>query len=242
MIGVCIPAHDEERHIVACLRAVMRAAGHARLDHEAVRVVVVLDDCRDRTSRLAAAWPVQCLVVSARNVGAARALGARHLLNAGARWLSFTDADTCVSPDWLANQLCLNADVVCGTVAVAGWGEHGAHADRARRAFSRQYQDRDGHRHVHGANLGVSASAYQQIGGFAALSCSEDQALVDKLEQSGARIAWTSLPRVTTSARPYSRVQGGFASALRQGWEPEPAGACDQADPDDGRAPSCHCV
>lgn len=220
MIGICIPAHNEERHIVACLRAATRAARHPSLSAEVVRIVVVLDHCRDRTAQLSAAWPVHCLAIQARNVGVARALGARHLLDAGARWLAFTDADTRVSPGWLVDQLSLNAEVVCGTVNVSGWHEHGVRAQGARRLFARQYQDRDGHRHVHGANLGIEALAYQRFGGFSALPCSEDQALVDKLEQGGARIAWTCLPRVTTSARPYSRVEGGFASALRQGWGP----------------------
>jgi hypothetical protein len=124
-----------------------------------------------------------------------------------------------VSARWLVDQLSLGAEVVCGTVGVSGWAQHGAHARQARRRFATHYQDQDGHRHVHGANLGIEAHAYRHIGGFAALACSEDQALVDRLEQGGARIAWTALPRVTTSARPYSRVEGGFASALRQGWD-----------------------
>lgn len=219
MIGICIPAHNEEHCIAACLRAATRAARHPALAAEAVRIVVVLDHCRDRTAQRSAAWPVHCLTLQARNVGIARALGARHLLDAGARWLAFTDADTRVSPGWLVDQLSLDAEVVCGTVTVAGWDSHGVHAQRARRQFARQYQDREGHRHVHGANLGIEARAYERTGGFAPLPCSEDQALVDKLEQGGARIAWTCLPRVTTSARPYSRVEGGFASALRQSWD-----------------------
>lgn len=243
MIGVCIPAHNEERHIEDCLSAVMRASRHRRLGREAVRIVVVLDHCDDETARLAAGWPVDLLTVQARNVGVARAVGAQHLLDAGARWLAFTDADTCVSPGWLADQLSLDAEVVCGTVSVTGWDAHGEFAQRARRAFAAHYHDRDGHRHVHGANLGIAAHTYQRIGGFAALTCSEDQALVDKLEAGGAHIAWSCLPRVSTSARPYSRVEGGFATALRMGWDDEPDGPGAQADRDEeGRAPSCHCL
>lgn len=219
MIGICIPAHNEERMIGACLRAATRAARHPLLAAERVEIVVVLDRCRDRTEQLSAAWPVQCLRVEAGNVGVARAFGAQHLLDAGARWLAFTDADTRVSARWLVDQLSLGAEVVCGTVGVSGWAQQGAHARQAQRRFATHYQDQDGHRHVHGANLGIEAHAYRHIGGFAALACSEDQALVDRLEQGGARIAWTALPRVTTSARPYSRVEGGFASALRQGWD-----------------------
>lgn len=218
MIGICIPAHDEEVHIAACLRAATRAARHPSLHAEVVKIVVVLDHCQDRTAALSAVWPVQCLSIQARNVGVARAAGAQHLLDAGARWLAFTDADTRVSVGWLVDQLSLGAEVVCGTVGVSGWKAHGVHASAARRRFAQHYQDRDGHRHVHGANLGIDANAYRRFGGFAALSCSEDQALVDKLEQGGARIAWSCLPRVTTSARPHSRVEGGFATALRDGW------------------------
>jgi len=215
MIGICIPAHDEERHIAACLRAVTQAARHPLLQAEPVRIVVVLDYCRDGTARLAAAWPVQCLAIRARNVGVARATGSQLLLDAGARWLSHTDADTIVSPRWLVDQLSLAADVVCGTVGVAGWAAHGPRAQALQRHFAAHYQDRDGHRHVHGANLGVAAQAYRRVGGFAPLTCSEDQTLVDRMAQAGCTIAWTALPRVTTSARPYSRVEGGFATALR---------------------------
>ncbi|CAB3921013.1 glycosyltransferase family 2 protein [Achromobacter mucicolens] len=244
MIGVCIPAHNEERHIEDCLRTVLRASRHARLGGEAVRIAVVLDHCVDRTAGIVAGWPVDLLTVHARNVGVARAAGAHHLLDAGARWLAFTDADTNVSPDWLADQLSLNAEVVCGTISVAGWEAHGAFAQRARGAFAAHYQDRDGHRHVHGANLGVAAHVYRRIGGFAALTCSEDQALVDKLEAGGAHIAWSCLPRVTTSARPYSRVEGGFATALRRGWDA--AAGVEGAQPDpapdgEGGTPFCHC-
>lgn len=80
------------------------------------------------------------------------------------------------------------------------------------------YQDRDGHRHVHGANLGIAASIYRTLGGFEALACSEDQALIDRFERAGVAIAWTARPRVVTSARPFSRINGGFASTLRRAW------------------------
>ncbi|MFJ2991273.1 glycosyltransferase [Pandoraea sp. NPDC087047] len=217
MIGVCIPAHNEQDDINRCLGSVRRAALHPDLQGERVKIVVVLDACTDRTAEIAGAWPVTLLRENCCNVGLARASGARHLVAAGARWLAFTDADTVVSEAWLVHQLSLRSLVVCGTVGVANWASHGAHAERARANFLSGYRDRDGHRHVHGANLGMDAQVYRRLGGFEALSCSEDQALVDKLERAGVPIAWTALPRVVTSARPYSRVEGGFATALRQG-------------------------
>jgi len=227
MIGVCIPAHNEERDIARCLDSVLVAARHPGLGGEPVQVVVVLDDCTDGTAALAAAWPVTTLSTQVRNVGLARSAGARHLLTEGARWLAFTDADTVVSPAWLYHQLSLGANVVCGTVGVVGWERHGPHAVQARQAFLAAYQDRDDHRHVHGANFGISAQTYQDIGGFDALACSEDQALVDRLVSAGVAIAWSALPRVQTSARPFSRVEGGFASTLRQAWSSLDGTACE---------------
>ncbi|VVE84655.1 glycosyl transferase [Pandoraea sputorum] len=166
MIGICIPAHNEQAHIDRCLAAVLRAARHAGLAGEPVRVVVVLDACTDATAERVKAWPVTALSVQARNVGMARDSGARVLLAAGARWLAFTDADTIGSPAWLVDQLSLGAQVVCGTVDVMHWHAHGVHAPQARAAFLATYQDRDGHRHVHGANLGIDASVYERLGGL----------------------------------------------------------------------------
>lgn len=218
MIGVCIPAHDEEDLIGRCLDSVFCAAAHADLQGETVAVVVVLDSCQDATESAVRRWPAIPLPIAARNVGKARALGSEYLLLLGARWLAFTDADTTVSRSWLAEQLALQSDVVCGTVQVADWSAHGVQADTARRHFETTYTDRDGHRHVHGANLGISAWHYRQAGGFDARTCGEDQDLVDRLAAGGARIAWSARPRVMTSGRAYSRVADGFAGALRQGW------------------------
>jgi hypothetical protein len=80
-----------------------------------------------------------------------------------------------------------------------------AHPHSVREYFRKTYVDADGHRHVHGANLGVSAEAYRRAGGFPPLTCSEDVALVDRLIATGARIAWSAAPRVITSARRFWR-------------------------------------
>jgi len=214
MIGIVIPAHNEQHTIADCLAAALEAARNPRLLGEPVLLVVVLDSCCDDTRYIVEAHGVEVLHVDARNVGVARATGAEWLLAQGARWLAFTDADTCVSGDWLAEQLDLDADVVCGTVAVDDWTPHGENAGLIRLHFSETYFDRDGHRHIHGANLGVSADAYLRAGGFPRLACSEDVAFVGALQACGASIAWSARPRVTTSARCQARAVGGFADAL----------------------------
>ena len=213
MIGVAIPAHNEALVLAQCLQSVLRAA-RALPDAEEVRVVVVLDACTDGTRDVAEGFGVHVLATGACNVGMARAAGADYLLAHGVRWLAFTDADTEVAGDWLHRQLALRCDAVCGTVAVRDWSCHGVAALALAAHFAASYTDADGHRHIHGANLGVCAQAYRRAGGFPPLSCHEDVALVRALEASGARIAWSASPRVFTSARRHVRARGGFGDAL----------------------------
>jgi glycosyltransferase involved in cell wall biosynthesis len=216
VIGVVVPAHNEAALVGDCLAAAVRAAQHPGLNGESVEIMVVLDHCTDDTADIVAAWPVDALTVSLRNVGAARAHGAEALLARGARWLAFTDADSVVAADWLVQQLQLETDVVCGTIQVDEWSDHAQHAASLHRHFLRTYNDADGHRHIHGANLGISANAYRQVGGFLPLATSEDVALVEALQHAGARIAWSAAPRVVTSARRCARAPAGFAAALCQ--------------------------
>lgn len=225
MIGAVVPAHNEEALLGCCLAALAVAARHAALSGETVRIVVVLDACTDRSEAIACAAGVEVVTVTARNVGVARATGAARLLADGARWLAFTDADSRVSPDWLAVQLSLGVEAVCGSICVDSWD---AHPPVVREVFAGIYRDRDGHRHVHGANLGVCASAYRRAGGFPPLACREDVALVERLIAIGAQIAWSAAPRVVTSARIASRVRGGFGDTLA-GWADEAPPATHQS-------------
>ncbi|MGF6772166.1 glycosyltransferase involved in cell wall biosynthesis [Paraburkholderia sp. GAS199] len=213
MIGVIVPAHNEEGLLAPCLAALIEASRHADLAGEAVRIVVVLDACTDFSGAIARAYGVETLDVEARNVGVARGTGADFLLADSARWLAFTDADSRVSPAWLVAQLALDADAVCGSIAVDDW-DWRTHPENVREYFRKTYVDADGHRHIHGANLGVCAEAYRRAGGFPPLTCSEDVALVDRLIATGARIAWSAAPRVTTSARTAVRAHGGFGDTL----------------------------
>jgi glycosyltransferase involved in cell wall biosynthesis len=160
-----------------CLASVLAVARTPELQGERVLVVVVADSCSDDTARIAEAAGAIAIAVNCRNVGQARAAGAVRALDAGALWLVFTDA---------------------GTVAVEDWHDHG---ERMRSHHARNYEDRDGHRHIHGANLGVCAHAYQSAGGFPPLQSSEDVALVNALIASGAHVAWSAAPRVVISAR-----------------------------------------
>ncbi|WP_287810200.1 glycosyltransferase [Pseudomonas sp.] len=211
MIGVVIPAHNEATYIEQCLASVNLAAGHPRLAGIRVEVLVVLDDCTDDTGALAHAAGVTTLAVTFRNVGRSRALGAQVMIEEGAQWLAFTDADTQVPFDWLARQLDFEADAVCGTVQVDSW-EH--HAPEVRDSYLAAYRFVEGHRHIHGANLGLSAKAYLSAGGFQHLAAHEDVQLVADLERTGARIVWTATHPVVTSARRDFKCREGFGDYL----------------------------
>ena len=213
MIAVIVPAHDEQEHIGDCLSAVNLASRSKLLLNEPVALFVVTDACTDKTGAIARRMGATVIEVNERNVGKARAAGAECALAAGARWLAFTDADSLVGCDWLAAQLALACDAVCGTVAVNDWGDYG---ERMQRHYQLTYTDADGHRHIHGANLGVSAAAYQRAGGFQALASSEDVALVEALLGSGASVAWSAAPRVVTSSRKTFRAPAGFGATLER--------------------------
>ena len=211
MIGVVIPAHNEEKHITDCLTSVVHAAKHPGLRRQLVTVLVVLDDCSDNTATLVSAQSVEKLYVSFQNVCKARATGVQELLTAGAQWLAFTDADTVVPYDWLARQIEFNADAVCGTVEVDSWNEHG---DLVRSKYLELYQFIENHRHIHGGNLGLSAEAYRNAGGFQHLDAHEDVHLVADLEWIGARIVWTATNPVVNSAGRDYKCRGGFGEYL----------------------------
>lgn len=194
------------------MRSVCLAGRHPLLCNEKILVIVVADDCSDYTESFATAAGSIVLSVFKRNVGRARALGAELAIAHGARWLAFTDADTQVAPDWLSGQLTCQADAVCGVIDIKDWTGHPVNV---KEEFYKTYRDVDDHRHIHGANLGCSPTAYLKAGGFQPLTFNEDVALVDALIATGAAIAWSNQIRVFTSARLDSRTPWGFGATLR---------------------------
>lgn len=222
-IAVIVPAHNEADLLGPCLASIHRA-----LDHPAVRgirscVVVTLDSCTDGSDRIAerALRPTDALVaIEARNVGVARSVGVAHALrvldvDVDGVWIANTDADTVVPSHWLARQVsrARTVDAVAGVVRVADWSSRSL---EIRDAFDRGYQGTwlRRHRHVHGANLGVRASAYASVGGFGDHRCSEDHALWNALRAHGHALRASRRVWVTTSARRIGRAPGGFADTL----------------------------
>jgi glycosyltransferase involved in cell wall biosynthesis len=220
-VGVVVPAHNEEALLPACLAALRRAARQVSVP---VRVVVAADSCTDRTTAVAHAYGARVIGLEARRVGAARAAGMAEVLRlkAGASpdlaaiWLATTDADTVVPSGWLRRQVGhadQGWDVVLGRVAVADWSEHPPHVPAA---FAVRYESGDRpHPHVHGANIGIRASAYRAAGGFPPLRSAEDHALVAAAAETGCSVLRADDVTVETSGRRHARAPHGFSHLLQ---------------------------
>jgi glycosyltransferase involved in cell wall biosynthesis len=222
-VAVVVPAHDEEELLPASLAACQAALRPVALalGESAVHLLVVADACADQTAERARQAGASVIEIRARNVGAARAAGfgealrrTRHI-NPEAVWLATTDADTIVPPDWLTRQLGhaeRGCDAVVGTVTVSDWNTYPA---GMQAIFAAHYGQGQGpHRHVHGANLGMTAFAYLAAGGFRDLRTAEDHAFVDALEAAGQEILRTTDVMVLTSARRRARAPHGFSHLL----------------------------
>lgn len=213
MIAVTLPAHNEEQLIAACLQSLKVAALHPALRDEQVVIVVALDRCSDATGWICERFGVEVITVDAGCVGVARAAASERALALGARWIGCTDADSVVPPDWLARQLQCGASAFCGVVAVGDWLDY---PQAVREQFLQGEHAVDGHPHVHGANMGFSAVAYRQCGGFAPLATGEDVALIQAMHGAGMQVARLASPRVMTSARRHARAPHGFSDFLRR--------------------------
>jgi glycosyltransferase involved in cell wall biosynthesis len=218
VVGVVVPARNEELLLPGCLDAIEAAAAALAVP---VHIVVALDRCSDASAAIVASYPsIHMVETDAGNVGAARGQGVEQVLRlacgapADRIWLATTDADSVVPPDWLSQQLGLAGrgwEVVVGTVIVDDWSDHPPETGPLWHA---SYRSVEHHPHVHGANLGCSAAAYLDAGGWAPLETDEDVALLAALAHR--KVIRTATLPVVTSARRDPRAVGGFGDTLRE--------------------------
>jgi glycosyltransferase involved in cell wall biosynthesis len=93
-ISVVIPAHNEERYLAECLRALQRQT-YPRSHFE---LIVVDNASTDATPAIARRYGALVEAEPVLNIGRARQRGARA---ARGEIIASTDADTVVPPDWL---------------------------------------------------------------------------------------------------------------------------------------------
>lgn len=225
-VGVVVPARDEEDHIDECLAGIRMS-----LEREpAVRsswIVVVADSCSDSTgerARAALGNKGEVIECEVRSPGTARRLGVEALLRRYATvdlsriWIANTDADSTPAPDWIHRQLRFAAQEYTGVAGVVHVNSiEGLSADDVATLFKYYIVNDDGsHPHVHGANLGIRADAYVDVGGWSDLPLAEDHCLWARMKaRSWSTISSTSCV-VVTSGRLVGRAMGGFADSLRR--------------------------
>jgi cellulose synthase/poly-beta-1,6-N-acetylglucosamine synthase-like glycosyltransferase len=163
---------------------------------------------------------VECSVGSpgtARRLGVAAVMDHFRAENARSVWLANTDADTRVPPDWITTHL-QYADADAGAVAGIVQLDAEGLQPNVQELYRTTYKiGSDGtHRHVHGANLGVRADAYLDVGGWSDVTVSEDHCLWGRLWRRGWRLRSPAASVVHTSGRLLGRATGGFADTLRR--------------------------
>lgn len=220
-IVVVVPVHDEEALLGRSLAALGAAVGEARRQGVRCEVRIVLDSSTDASAAIAARHPFPVLVCRARCVGGARAAGIAAALEQVAAippsrvWIANTDADSAVPSDWLTDQRFhadRGADVYLGTVRP----DFADLTPRHRRHWLDSHVRGRPNGHVHGASLGIRASRYLEVGGFADLAEHEDVDLVERCVRSGAPTAASDAAEVLTSGRHTGRTPGGYARYLRE--------------------------
>lgn len=223
-VGIVVPARDEARRVLRCLRGVV-ASVHALPPRIESAICLVADRCADDTvphARTVLRDDQILLNRAVRTIGEIRDLGCRHLLAAlrqhdpnGVLLLS-TDADSVVPPHWATGHLRLidaGTDAVAGMVELAGRSLSPRLAARHATVLARSRRG-DGHGNVYAANLAVRADAYLAVGGFGAVECGEEQALWRRLGAAHRVRRYATEPVVRTSARRSGRARGGLADLL----------------------------
>jgi glycosyltransferase involved in cell wall biosynthesis len=240
---VAVPARDEAERVGACVEALTRQRGldGAPLPAGAVKVVVLANNCRDRTAETARACGGAVEVLEAdlprasANAGGAR----RAAMEAAAvraqtadALICTTDADSRPRPDWIAR---LWQGLDGGAEAVAGAVDFDPdEAGRLRFSDIRRQESLysalqaeiiarvdpelhnpwPNHIWAWGANLAVTAAAYRRVGGLPPRPLAEDRAFVEELRRFDVPVRHCLEARVWTSVRRKGRADGGLASLV----------------------------
>lgn len=239
-VVVGVPARDEAAHILACLAALDRAAGHARVP---VTIIVGANNCSDDTSAIARAFAAHSASIDVAEISLpadrAHAGGARrdvmdraaNLAGPGGVVMT-TDADSQVDIGWIAanlGEIAGGADAVAGVIAfdaeargslpelghrAAEWQLAALHARLEDLIDPRAHDPWPRHIWAWGASLALTVETYRAVGGVPLVALAEDRALADAVERAGFRLRRSHAPLVYTSARRVGRAPGGFADLL----------------------------
>lgn len=242
-VAVALPAKNEAADLPACLSALDHAA--ARFGGS-VTIVVAANNCTDDTRGVLArailrhAVLLPCavsLLPPFRHAGWARRFAfdaAAAMLGDDGDVLLSTDADTCVSPDWIVravHHLDAGADAVAGRALTRREDRRALGRDAMRRLnlLGRYYTALDWlradgapiahdpwprHFYEGGASIALRLATYRAIGGAPTPLVAEDRALFDAVRTQGGVVRHPLDVRVFTSSRIDGRAPGGMADAF----------------------------
>ena len=262
---VAIPVRNEADRLPACLAALadQRDRLGRRVERDVFGIIVFANNCTDDSGSLARALgnelslPLRVVEISLMP-GAAHAGNARRgAMDAALDWLAedsatdgvilTTDADSRVSPDWIASNLQAihaGADLVLGQVRLDEDGDLLPEALHRRGQLESEYEALltelnarvdplaydpwPRHATISGASIAITRKIYEEVGGLPRVSLGEDKALVAALMRFDAKIRHAPDVLVTTSGRCDGRAPGGVADTLRLRSD-DPEAFCDEA-------------
>ena len=252
--SVVVPARDEAANIICALDALAAQLdlNDAPLAPATFEIILLANNCCDDTASIARDWAARCSHVALHVVEVrfdeARAcvgLARRALMNAACarlhtlpptnapRAICSTDADTRVSPYWIAHtleEMRLGAEAVGGRILLARDGNDAATRrvyllDTAYRLLAARLESAlDPHssdpwpRHFQffGASLAIRPEIYAAAGGLPDVRCLEDMALETKLARRDCLVRHSPNVVALTSARRQSRVATGLSTQLQE--------------------------
>lgn len=256
-VCVVIPVRDESQTLEVTLSALASQTDVCGwpLNPATYETIVLANNCRDDSAtiarRFAARHPEIVLHVAETSLPAADAhvgMARRLLMDEAYRRLTWlgkprgiivtTDADTSVSPTWVAattSEVRLGADAVGGRIVVhpadlrslsatgrechlRNVGYRSLAAELESRLDPNMHDPWPRHFQHFGASLAVTAETYLRAGRLPAQPWLEDVAFFNALMRIDARLRHSPSVRVTTSGRNSGRTGFGFAVQLSR-WE-----------------------
>lgn len=253
--SVIIPARDEATGICATLDALaaQRDLNDEPLAPDSFEILLLANNCRDNTAGLARDWSARhpqiqleiaeiewdethaCVGNARRTLMNAACERLQSLsANGAARAICSTDADTRVSPFWIAHtleELRLGADAVGGRILLRREPDDQTRKTylldtayrllRARLESAIDPQIGDlwpRHFQFFGASLAIRHDVYALVGGLPDVRCLEDMALETELVKRDCIVRHSPNVVALTSARRSGRVETGLSTQLQE-WE-----------------------
>lgn len=239
--AVCVPVNNEEDRLPEALAALSFAAARAEMPG---LFVFVVNHTEDRSRRLIKRWAVQLGVAyllldlefgpAARNAPHARrlALDIAHSCAPTAALLT-TDADTCVGPSWIDDnlaELARGAALVCGSITFAeaelrllpahvraigeAEDEYFAAIEALWQVWTAPGAEPFNIR-AWGASLGIAPAAYSALDGLPTPPAGEDRVLCAAMRRLGLAVVQMCAFETVSSARLGARAAGGGGETLR---------------------------